>query len=100
MNARYFYAPAIFSVVPKIYVLTEDLNFYTEVRDRSLVNIETQTIESFAQFNPTTQETEDYPIILEINQKEALETSLNMQSNWVRRYIQEKRIGLPRAKQA
>ena len=100
MKARYFYAPAIFSIVPKIYVLTEDLVFHTEVRSCSKVTIENQIAQSFSNFNPTLHETEDYPILLEIKEFEALETSLNIQPNWVNQYVLEKGIGFQMAKQA
>ena len=100
MKARYFYAPAIFSVIPKIMILTEDLNFYSETRQHSLITIENQKAEHFENFNTSLHETEEYPILLEITQKEALETSLNMQINWVKRYMKEKRINYLRAKQA
>tara|TARA_R110002050_G_C8944901_1_gene512904 strand:- start:1566 stop:1868 length:303 start_codon:yes stop_codon:yes gene_type:complete len=100
MKARYFYAPAIFSIIPKIYVLTEDLALYTEVRDCALVTIENLEADSFSNFVPSQHETEEYPILLEIEQKEALSTSLNIQANWINRYISEKGIGVSRAKQA
>ena len=100
MKARYFYAPAIFSIIPKIYILTEDLKIYTEIREHSVVTIENLEATHFKQFNPTLHETEDYPILLEISQKEALDTSLNLGVNWVKRYIDEKNIGYLHAKQA
>jgi hypothetical protein len=100
MKAKYFYAPAIFSIVPKIYVLTEDLDFYTEVRECSVVTIEKHKASSFINFNTENFETEDYPVLLEIQVDEATETSLNLQVNWVNRYISEKGVNLQMAKQA
>ena len=100
MKARYFYAPAIFSVIPKIFILTEDLKLYSETREHGLVTVDNQQAVQFEKFNPSLHETEEYPILLEITQTEAIETSLNSQINWVNRYIEEKRIRYIRSKQA
>jgi hypothetical protein len=75
-----------------MYILTEDLTFYSEFREYAVVTVENQKANSFSQFNPSLHETEVFPILLEINQKEALGTSLNNQLNWVNRYIADKGI--------
>ena len=80
--------------------LAEDLKIYTEIREHSVVTIENLETTHFEQFNPTLHETEDYPILLEISQKEVLDISLNLKLNWVKRYIDEKNIGYLHAKQA
>lgn len=101
MKARFFYAPPIFSCIPKIFVLTEDLTLYSEVRDCSVVQIEKTTASSFNNFNPSEFENEDYPILLEIKKHEAIEMPLNIQANWVERYLSNQGVyNTTRAKQA
>ena len=101
MNARFFYAPPIFSSIPKIYVLTEDLTLYSEIRDYGVVQIEKTTVHSFSNFNTSDHENEDYPILLEIKRTEAMDMPLNTQAKWLERYLSSKGIfNTTQAKQA
>ena len=100
MKAKFFYAPAIFSPTPKIFVLTSDNVLYSETRTISLVHVEALTATSFTQFDPKMYETEEYPILIEIGLKEASDISTNTQSGWVGRYLQDKNVFLEKALQA
>lgn len=92
MDVRYFYAPAIFSPNPKLYVLTGDGILYSESRDFSVIQIERSEVDDFDDFDPKSFHSEDHPILVEISKNEAEELSLNTQANWVKRYLLEKRI--------
>jgi hypothetical protein len=101
MNVRFFYAPPIFSSIPKVYVLTEDLTLYSEIRDYGVVQVEKITVPSFSNFITSEYENEDYPILLEIKRTEALEMPLNLQAKWLERYLALKGIfNTEQAKQA
>ncbi len=92
MNARFFYAPPIFSSIPKVFVLTEDLTLYSEIRENALVQVEKITVSSFSNFKTAEHENEDYPILLEIKRSEAIKMPLNIQANWIERYLTSKSV--------
>jgi hypothetical protein len=92
MKAKFFYAPAIFSPLPKIYVLTPDKILYSETREFSIFHSESVTTDSYTQFNPKLHETDDHPILIEIGIKEAKEISLNTQFDWVSKYLLDKNV--------
>lgn len=101
MKARFFYAPPIFSCIPKIFVLTDDLTLYSEVRDCSVIQVEKTSVLSFGSFNPSEIENEDYPILLEIKKQEAIDMPLNIQANWIERYLTTQGVyNIEQAKQA
>ena len=100
MKIKYFYSPAIFSNQPKLYILTEDCILYSESRDYSVVQIDRCQVDSFEDFDPKSQESEDYPIFLEIDEMEATKISEDLRPNWMRRYILEKNGGKQQAMQA
>lgn len=100
MNARFFYAAPIFTNSPKLLVLTDDSVLYSEHRDFEVINVERQTEVSFANFNISDFENEDYPVILEINFAEAREMPLLGQPNWIDRYTSHKNIDVQMALQA
>ncbi|MGB1003581.1 MAG: hypothetical protein ACPGVC_05090 [Salibacteraceae bacterium] len=100
MNVRYFYAPAIFSSDPKLYVLTDDNVLYSETRNLSVIQVERTEVKNFKDFDPSNHQTEDHPILIEISSVEAKDITLNTQANWVKRYLLEKRVFSERALQA
>lgn len=100
MNARFFYAAPIFTNSPKLMVLTEDSVLYSEHRDFEVVKVDRKTEVGFDTFNIADHETEDYPVLLEINYQEAREMPLQGQPNWIDRYAANKSINVNMALQA
>ena len=100
MNARFFYAAPIFTNSPKLMVLTDDSVLYSEHRDFEVINVERKTDVSFADFNISDFENDDYPILLEIKFEEAREMPLHGQPNWIDRYAAQKSINVNMAMQA
>jgi hypothetical protein len=92
MQARYFYAPAIFSSAPKLFVLTPDCILYSESRHLSMIQIERSEVSSFTGFKPGKFETEDHPVLVEISSEEIKEISVTPEANWINRYLLEKKI--------
>lgn len=100
MKVKYYYSPAIFSNQPKLFVLTDDGILYSESRDYALIQIDRCKVDSFLDFNPKNHETEEYPILLEIDEMEATKISEDLRPNWVRRYLLEKKVFSKRVMQA
>lgn len=100
MNARFFYAAPIFTNSPKLLVLTDDSVLYSEHRDFEVINVERSTDVNFDNFKIADYESEDYPVILEINYAEAREMPLLGQPNWIDRYAAQKSINVQMAMQA
>jgi hypothetical protein len=100
MNARFFYAAPIFTNSPKLMVLTEDSVLYSEHREYEVLKVEKSTKVNFDNFNVSEFENEDFPILLEIDYKEARDMPLAGQANWVERYVMNKSITIKMAMQA
>ncbi len=94
MEARFFYAPPIFNTSPKIYVLTSDGEFYSEVRKSGRITMEIQRT-SYENFIESEFVTDDYPLLLEIPYHEAIDMPLKDQPNWVKAYLDRKNIVIP-----
>jgi len=100
MNARFFYAAPIFTNSPKLMVLTDDSILYSEHREYEVIKVEKTTEVNFENFNVSDYENEDFPILLEIDYKEARDMPLASQANWVERYVNNRNISVEMAMQA
>ena len=100
MNARFFYAAPIFTNSPKLMVLTDDSVLYSEHREYEVTKVEKTTEVNFENFNVSEYENEDFPILLEIDYKEARDMPLASQANWIERYVNNRNISVEMAMQA
>ena len=81
-------------------MLTDDFILYSESREYALIRIDRYKVQSFLNFNPKKYETEEHPIILEIDELEASKISKDLQHNWMRRYLLEKKVFYKQSMQA
>lgn len=100
MNARFFYAAPIFTNAPKLVVLTEDQVLYSEHKEFDVIKIDRVTDVNYSKFTEAEFESEEYPVLLEINYKEAREMPLYGQVNWIDRYVSSHNIDTKMAMQA
>lgn len=100
MNARFFYAAPIFTNSPKLMVLTEDSVLYSEHYEFDVIETEKNIVENYSSFSVSDYESEDFPIILEIDFEEAKSIRLNGESNWIERYVADRSISAELAMQA
>ena len=99
MKARFFYAPPIFNTYPKLYVLTSDGEFYSEVRTKGRITMEIEHTD-YETFDESRFASDDYPLLLEIDYKEASTMPLKDHPNWINGYLERKNIAIPHEKVA
>ena len=88
----FFNAAPIFTNSPKLMVLTEDSVLYSEHYEFDVVETEKNVVENFSTFSVSDYESEDFPIILEIDFEEARSIRLNGETNWIERYVADRSI--------
>ena len=85
-HIRFFYAEQSYRTWPKLFVLTEDGNFYCEYLNYHNPTIFKEQFD-YSSFEATTFKWNGYQSIVEIDQNTAIRKNLKNQANWILKYI-------------